>query len=142
MWPYLALLNPKQWKLPVGSMKATLSHTKPSDEWFPTKYSMSDEDEWWAELFSFYAMGNLKGEPAVWIKKFLSDFGKQSIAASVGGNEGETWEEPDQTDGDMNPKEIVPKSNALADAGTSSGWDWTDPQHGTAPDNAVMSHTP
>ena len=142
--PFPNILNPKRWKLPFEGITTAkqLAHTKPSDEWFPTKYSMTDEEEWWAELFAFYAMGNLKGEPGAWVNKFLADFGKQKVAASVGGNEGETWEEPDQTDGDMNPKEIVPKSNALADAGTSSGWDWTDPQHGTAPDNAVMSHTP
>ena len=54
---------------------------------------------------------------------------KEKVAASVGSNEGETYAD-DDPNLDMNPKKIVPTGSALADAGTSSGWDWMDATHG------------
>ena len=55
--------------------------------------------------------------------------GKEQVSASVGSNEGERNSE-DDPNLEMNPKKIVPKGSAVADAGTSSGWDWMDATHG------------
>jgi len=42
-----------------------------SNDWFPTKYSESSAVEWFAELFAFYMVGKLKGEPEKFIKEYL-----------------------------------------------------------------------
>lgn len=39
--------------------------------WFPTKYSEKDSEEWYAELFSYTLLGDIKGEPADFIKSTL-----------------------------------------------------------------------
>jgi len=80
--PVVGLLDRKTWKLlnpdrvppelpdlsDIGGFKARLT----SDKWFPTPYSETNADEWWAELFAIYMLGNLHGEPAEFVRQMLS----------------------------------------------------------------------
>lgn len=128
--PARGLLNPKKFQL-QGDIELPLETDKwndRSDQWFVTPYAETNEQEWWAELFAFYTMGNLSGEPAAWIQQFLT--GKQQIAATVGSNEGEV-----NSDSEMPP---------VANQGEEGNaqWDWTDPYHNSGAENAVNSRTP
>lgn len=63
----------------------------------------------------------------------ISDYLEQEIGKiedSVGGNAGEQHRADDSQRLKPHPKKIVPKGNAVIDAGTASGWDWTDPSYG------------
>jgi hypothetical protein len=42
-----------------------------SDAWFPTKYSTTDEEEWWADCFMLFILGHLHGEPEKWFAKII-----------------------------------------------------------------------
>lgn len=45
-----------------------------TNNWFPTDYSKEDADEWFSDLFTFWALGNIKGEPAEWMEKMIDIF--------------------------------------------------------------------
>ena len=56
----------KQWDLKgldVNRDVATERYDVVSDQWFPTRYSETDAEEWWAELSTFFMLDHLKGEP-------------------------------------------------------------------------------
>ena len=56
----------KQWDLEgldVNRDVATERYDAVSDQWFPTNYSQTDAEEWWAELTTFFMLDHLKGEP-------------------------------------------------------------------------------
>ena len=130
-YPMHGLLNPKKWK--AEGMDLTPPVRKPkheikSDDWFPTQYSETDADEWWAELYAFHTMGNLHGEPAQWMKDMLHG----NTNETVGGNEGE-----------LNSDDPQPRPEP--ERGNEEGrpeWEWTDPYHGSGRQNAVISRTP
>lgn len=103
-------------------------HTVVSDDWFPSQYSETDHHEWWAELYAFYTIGNLRGEPAQWMKGMLHG----NTMETVGGNEGEL----NSDDEHDRPPPIS------RDQEGNVGWDWTDPYHGSGEQNAVLSNTP
>ena len=54
---------------------------------------------------------------------------REKILATVGGNEGEENEDMDPGMA-ANPEMLTPLKPGIVDAGTASGWDWDDPQHG------------
>jgi hypothetical protein len=61
---------------------------------------------------------------------------REKILATVGGNEGEEYEDVDP--GMVaNPEMLVPLKPGMVDAGTASGWDWDDPQHGTGKEGSM-----
>ena len=69
---YIFLKNP-DWHVAgveVEKIEPTTEY-KESDSWFPTKYSQTNASEWFAELFSFYILGKLQGEPEAWMKNIL-----------------------------------------------------------------------
>ena len=47
------------------------THTQTSN-WFVTKYSTTNRDEWFAELFMWYVMNQVDGLPKEWISTLLS----------------------------------------------------------------------
>lgn len=127
------ILDPKKWDVP------TLGEQRPkrkekwetnTDQWFPSQYSESEWDEWWAEMYAFFIYGNLSGEPAQWMQKML--IGDKQLNASIGGNEGEM-----NSDDDAN----IPPPEHHDEEGNAS-WDWTDPYHSSGAENAVNSNTP
>jgi hypothetical protein len=130
-YPLRALLNPKRWK--TEGMDLTPPERKPksdikSDDWFPTMYSETDYDEWWAELYAIYTIGNLHGEPEQWMKSMLHG----NTNETVGGNEGEV------TSDDPYP---LPEPQRGNEEGKPE-WEWTDPYHSSGSENAVRSNTP
>jgi len=42
-----------------------------TEDWFPTKYSTTDHEEWFSEIFSYYVNNMLGGEPSKWLKEIL-----------------------------------------------------------------------
>ena len=72
----LALLfKPRRWKVIDHDTEFPSEPTQPydleSEQWFPTKYSQSDHEEWFSELFTFHVFGNLQGEPEEWMRQIL-----------------------------------------------------------------------
>jgi hypothetical protein len=130
-YPLRMLINPKKWK--TEGMDLTPPERKPkhaveSDDWFPSKYSETDYHEWWSELYAFYTIGNLRGEPAQWMKSMLHG----NTNETVGGNEGE-----------LNSDDPYPRPEP--ERGNEEGrpeWEWTDPYHNSGEENAVNSNTP
>jgi len=61
---------------------------------------------------------------------------REKILATVGGNEGERNEDPDPGLA-ANPEMLTPLKPGATDAGTASGWDWDDPQHGTGKEGSM-----
>lgn len=56
----------KQWDLKGVENKEiskTSQYDHVSSDWFPSAYSQTNEEEWWAELMAMYLLDNLKGEP-------------------------------------------------------------------------------
>jgi len=73
-YPLPLLLNPKKWE--AEGVDLTPPQRKPlykskSDSWFPTEYSKTNASEWWAEMYAFYTLDNLSGEPAAWMQSML-----------------------------------------------------------------------
>jgi len=130
-YPLSLLLDPRKWE--SEGMDLTPPQRKPlykakSDAWFPTEYSKTNSSEWWAELYAFYTLGNLSGEPAEWMRGMLH------------GNT--TTEMVGSTDGEMNSEgEPLPEPQRGNEEG-NAGWEWTDPYHSSGTENAVMSNTP
>jgi hypothetical protein len=130
-YPLRMLLDPKKWK--TEGMDLTPPERKPkhsieSDDWFPSQYSETDYHEWWSELYAFYTIGNLRGEPAAWMKDMLHG----NTNETVGGNEGE-----------LNSDDPYPRPEP--ERGDEEGrpeWEWTDPYHNSGSENAVRSNTP
>ena len=130
-YPLTMFLNPRKWE--TAGMDLTPPKEKPksqvkTDNWFPTEYSQTDSHEWWAEMYSFYILGNLGGEPAAWMKGMLHG----NTMETVGGNDGEISSEDDQP---------VPPP-AHGDEEGNASWEWTDPYHSSGTENAVLSNTP
>jgi len=46
----------------------------PTDDWFPTRYSKTDEFEWFAELFAQFIFDKLEGEPKEWLMNTIKGF--------------------------------------------------------------------
>jgi hypothetical protein len=42
-----------------------------SSEWFPTQYSTTSDEEWMAENFMLFVLGQLRGEPEKWWRKII-----------------------------------------------------------------------
>lgn len=131
-YPLPMLLNPRKWE--TEGMDLTPPTEKPkskvkTDNWFPTEYSQTNYSEWWAEMYAFYTLGNLSGEPAAWMQSMLHG---NTTTETVGGNDGTIDSEDDQP---------VPPPEHGDEEGNAS-WDWTDPYHGSGTENAVMSNTP
>ncbi len=63
-----------KWRKVDGNptFKKKAEHEIESDQWFPTKYSMTDEEEWWSEISALWLMGKLKGKPARFVQEVLS----------------------------------------------------------------------
>lgn len=86
--PVLALLDRKNWKLLNANWESSeipdISDIKGfkarlvSDQWFPTGYSETDPEEWWAELFALYMLDNLRGEPKNFVRRMLAT-GRASV---------------------------------------------------------------
>ena len=66
--PIAALLT-NRWSVPSleeGGFEKPEPLTKydmESDQWFPTKYSMVEDEEWFAEIMAFFLLDHLHGEP-------------------------------------------------------------------------------
>ncbi len=77
--PIISLLNKKRWKflniddsnLPDLNEANIIKSDLVSDDWFPTKYSETEATEWFPELFGMLMLGNLKGEPAEFMKQVM-----------------------------------------------------------------------
>ena len=77
--PGVVFLDHNDWKLlnvdtsglPTLDDANELKGTYETDEWFPTSYSEEKFVEWWAELFAFHMLGQLRGEPAEWMNTIL-----------------------------------------------------------------------
>ena len=54
------------------TFKKKADYEMESSQWFPTKYSMTDEEEWWSEISALWLMGKLKGMPMVFVRDVLS----------------------------------------------------------------------
>jgi hypothetical protein len=130
-YPLYMLLNPKKWEsegMDLTPPKEKLNSEQKSDGWFPTEYSQSESHEWWAEMYAFYILGNLSGEPAAWMRGMLH---------------GNTTETVGSTEGEINSDDEAPPPEP--ERGNEEGhaeWDWTDPYHSSGTENAVMSNTP
>ncbi len=66
----------KKWKILDTSVNIVQWESKDKyeddqDQWFPTKYSMTNAEEWWAELMSFYFSEKLTGDPFDFINEVL-----------------------------------------------------------------------
>jgi len=73
-YPMINLLNPKKWKadgIDFTAPQRKPKHTVTSSDWFPTQYSEAEDEEWWAEMYALYTLGNLSGEPAAWMRSML-----------------------------------------------------------------------
>jgi hypothetical protein len=130
-YPLTMFLNPRKWE--TAGMDLTPPKEKPkskvkTDNWFPTEYSQTDSHEWWAEMYSFYILGNLGGEPAAWMQGMLHG---NTTTETVGGNDGEFNSESDP----------MPPPQHGDEEGNAS-WEWTDPYHSSGTENAVLSNTP
>lgn len=130
-YPLALLLDPRKWE--AEGMDLTPPQRKPlnktkSDSWFPTEYSKTNPSEWWAEMYAFYTLGNLSGEPAAWMQSMLHG---NTTTETVGGNDGEL----NAVDGP------APEPERGNDEGKPD-WEWTDPYHGSGAENAVVSGTP
>jgi len=74
--PYLSgpvgfLLN-SQWSIPdVNTDYQKSNDHVVKSEWFPSHYSQTDAEEWFSELFGYYILDMLQGEPAEWMAKIL-----------------------------------------------------------------------
>jgi len=64
--------NPSRWELkglelskeePTGAE----GYDTETEQWFPTPYSETQDEEWWAEIFTFFILDTLKGEPEVFM---------------------------------------------------------------------------
>jgi len=127
-YPKHLLLNPKKWKsddVDLTPPKKKEKHEIKTSNWFPTKYSESEYGEWWAELYAFYTIGNLSGEPAQWMQGMLHG----NTTETVGSNEGE-----------LNSNSSLPPPKR-GEEGVPE-WEWTDPYHSSGTENAVLSNTP
>lgn len=131
-YPVGNLFNLKKWKadgIDLTPPERKPQHEAKSSDWFPSDYSQTNYKEWWAELYPFYVLGNLRGEPAAWMQSMLHG---NTTTETVGGNDGEISSEDDQP--------IPPPAHG--DEEGNAGWEWTDPYHGSGAENAVMSRTP
>lgn len=128
-YPLQLLLDPRKWEVEGVDLtppKPKALHKTKSDNWFPTKYSMTNASEWWAEMYAFYTLGNLSGEPAAWMQNMLHGNTTETVGSNDGEmNSGDGPMPPSQTGDDVRPD-----------------WEWTDPYHGSGEENAVMSRTP
>lgn len=69
--PLAALLTPR-WEIPaleIEKHEPTSKYDMEGDQWFPTQYSMTEPDEWFAEMMAFYILDHLGGEP----KEFMDE---------------------------------------------------------------------
>lgn len=129
-YPMINLLDSKKWKADGIDLTPPARKAKEkmkSDDWFPTEYSQTNPQEWWAELYAFYTLGNLSGEPAAWMRSMLHG----NTTETVGSNDGEISSEGDP----------MPPPQRGNEEGKPE-WEWTDPYHSSGTENAVLSNTP
>lgn len=71
----LLLFKPRRWRVVDHETEFPSEPTQlydlESEQWFPTKYSETDHEEWLSELFAFHVLGNLQGEPEEWMRQIL-----------------------------------------------------------------------
>ena len=71
----LLLFKPRRWRVVDHETEFPSEPTQlydlESEQWFPTKYSEKDHEEWLSELFTFHVLGNLQGEPEEWMRQIL-----------------------------------------------------------------------
>jgi hypothetical protein len=130
-YPVGNLFNPKKWKAEGVDLTPPMrkpQHEAKSSDWFPSDYSQTNYKEWWAELYPYYILGNLSGEPAAWMQGMLHG---NTTTETVGSNDGEISSEGDP----MPPPQ-------RGDEEGKPEWEWTDPYHSSGTENAVLSNTP
>ena len=70
--PIAALLT-NRWSVPALDEKGfekpeqLTKYEIESEQWFPTEYSMTEDEEWFAELMAFFMLDNLHGEPEAFL---------------------------------------------------------------------------
>lgn len=55
----------------VPDQSLTGKYVRETDKWFPTEYSMTEYEEWYAECFAFFVLKHLHGEPEKWFAKII-----------------------------------------------------------------------
>lgn len=67
-----SIINNNKWEIEsISKIEDKEDVYEITEDWFPTKYSQKDHEEWFAELFAYYVASLLRGEPLAWMESII-----------------------------------------------------------------------